>query len=701
MEQVKIELDGKEIVIESGKMAKLADGAVTVTLGHTIVLATAVAAKELKEEIEYFPLTVDYRERPAAAGRFPGGYIKREGRPTEKEILTSRLVDRPIRPLFPQDFYNEVQVLINVLSADGQYDPDTLAIIGASAALSVSGIPFAAPIGGVRVGRVGGHFIANPTHHELEQSDIDFVVAGTEKGILMIEGASNEVSEEVMLEAVFFGHERIKKIARAIVELKAKSGKPLMTYTPVTVEETVLKKLEALVKAPLDKAITIFGKKDREQAIAKIKEEAFAKILAELPETPSSMLSEAFYRIEKAKVRHLVKVQGKRSDGRGVTDIRPITCEVGLLPRTHGSAMFTRGETQALVTATLGTETDEQRYESLLGEESKRFMLHYNFPPFSTGEIKRVMGPGRREIGHGALAERSLLPVIPPEEKFPYTIRIISDILESNGSSSMATVCGGALALMDAGVPIQSPVAGVAMGLVLEENEPIILSDILGAEDALGDMDFKVAGTAKGITGFQMDIKIEGISHAIMKKALEQARAGRMHVLGIMNQAIHAPRESIAEHAPKIFTIQIDPEKIGMVIGPGGKNIKKIIEESGADININDDGKVSIASVNKEGADIAMRAILAITKEVEVGEIYDGVVKSVMDFGAFVEILPGKEGLVHISKLAPFRVNKTADVCKMGDKMRVKVMLIDEKGRISLSRKDAMTPEELKQVQPK
>lgn len=701
MQSVQIQLNGNEILVETGKLAKQADGAVTVSMGNTVVLATVVAAKTLREGTDFFPLTVDYKERSAAAGRFPGGYIKREGRPKEKEILTSRLIDRPIRPLFPDDFCHEVQLLINVLSADTENDPDMLAMIAASGALAVSGLPFTALMGAVRVGRIDNQFVVNPTYHQLPDSDLELIVAGTEKAIMMVEGSANELSEETMLEAVNFAHERIKKIAKALDELKSKVNNPTMEYTATKVDEEILEKVKAHIDFPLDEAIQIFKKKERAEAISKIKEDVASKLLEELPDSPPEMISKAIYKIQKEKVRSLVRKEGKRSDGRGVKDIRPITCEVGLLPRTHGSALFTRGETQALVTSTLGSVGDEQKFESLLGDESKRFLMHYNFPPFSVGEVKRMMSPGRREIGHGALAERSLFPVFPDEQKFPYTIRLISDILESNGSSSMATVCGGTLALMDAGVPISAPVAGIAMGLMLDQDGATILSDILGSEDALGDMDFKVAGTEKGITGFQMDIKIEGITAEIMKEALAQALEGRLHILKIMNEAIHTPREDVAEHAPKIFTLQIDPEKIGMVIGPGGKNIKKIIEESGADININDDGKVSIAAANTADADIAVKSIEAITKEVEIGELYDGVVKNVVDFGCFVEILPGKEGLVHISNLAPYRVNKVEDICKVGDHFKVKVVKVDEKGRINLSRKDALSPEELEQAQQK
>lgn len=693
MQSVEINLDGKKMIIETGKLAKQADGAVTVRLGDTVVLATVVAAKSLREGIDFFPLTVDYKERTAAAGRFPGGYIKREGRPKEKEILASRLVDRPLRPLFPNDFFHEVQVIIQVLSADQENDPDNLAITAASAALAISGIPFSGPLGGVRVGRINGEYLVNMTYDELPDADLEVVVAGTEKAIIMIEGSSHEVSEEVMLEALDFAHDRIKTIAQGIAELKAKVNKETMEYTPLKVSDELAGRMEELVKESLSTAINIKGKADRDNKIKEIKTEAIEKVTEEFPDEIPQLIDKSFYKIHKKLVRDEV-IEGKRSDGRGVRDIRPITCEVGLLPQTHGSALFTRGETQALVSATLGGARDAQRYESLLGDEEKNFMLFYNFPPFSVGEVKRFGTPGRREIGHGALAERSLVPVLPKLEDFPYTIGLISDILESNGSSSMASVCGGTLALMDSGVPITAPVAGIAMGLILEDGKATILSDILGSEDALGDMDFKVSGTTKGITGFQMDIKIEGITSEIMKDALDQAKEGRLHILGIMCKSLETPRESVAPHAPKILSLNINPDKIGALIGPGGKNIKKIIEETGADINIDDSGVVTIVAPNQASADESIKAIEAHTKEVEVGEFYDGLVKNVVDFGAFVEILPGKEGLVHISKLASERVEQVGDICKVGDEMRVKVIQIDDRGRINLSRKDALETQE-------
>ncbi len=694
MHSVEIEIDGQKIIIETGKLAKQADGAVTVRLGDSMVLATVVAAKNLREGIDFFPLTVDYRERSAAAGRFPGGYIKREGRPKEKEILSSRLIDRPLRPLFPKDFFHETQVLISVLSADSDNDPDILAIIAASAALSVSGIPFSAPVGAVRVGRIDGEYQVNMSYDEVDESDIELIVAGTEKAILMIEGSSDEVSEEDLLGALDFAHKQITEIAKGIAKLKAAVNKPTMEYTPLAVNEDVAAKVKELAEKDLLEAILIPGKADRDNRIKEIKTAAIEKITEEFPDESGQLIDKAFYQLNKKLVRDSIIKDQKRSDGRGIRDIRQITCETGLLPKTHGSALFTRGETQALVSTILGNQRDEQKFETLLGDDAKSFMLFYNFPPFSVGEVKRMLSPGRREIGHGALAERSLIAVLPSREDFPYTIGLISDILESNGSSSMASICGGSLALMDAGVPIKAPVAGIAMGLILEEGKATILSDILGSEDALGDMDFKVAGTSKGVTGFQLDIKIEGITPEIMKDALAQANEGRMHILGIMNKTLDSAREDLAENAPKIFNLKINPDKIGALIGPGGKNIKKIIEETGADINIDDSGSVAIAALSQESAQLAIKAIEAFTKEVEVGEYYDGLVKNVVDFGCFVEILPGKEGLVHISKLSAERVEKVADVCSVGDTMRVKVMQIDDRGRINLSHKDALETED-------
>jgi len=687
---VEFEIGGRQMKIETGKMAKQADGSVTVQYGDTIILAAAVSPDKIREGIDFFPLMVDYREKTSAAGRFPGGYIKREGRPTEKEILTARLTDRPLRPLFPEGYLNEVQIMVSVLSADEVNDPDMLSIIGASAALTVSDIPFNHPVGAVRVGLVDGTYVINPTPEELEKSQIELVIAGTAVAVMMVEGSAKEVSEEVMLKAVMTGHEAIKKIVAAQVDLQKKAGKAKRQATLYTVDKDIYARLEKMAKKAIIDAMKIKEKEKRQDTLKNICDDCTAKLKAENAELSETVVHYAFGELEREINRDMILNEGVRSDGRGPKDIRQITCEVGLLPRTHGSALFTRGETQALAITTLGTVDDAQRSDGLMGEFSKSFMLHYNFPPFSVGETGPMRGPGRREIGHGFLAERSLAGVMPSGDAFPYTVRIVSDILESNGSSSMATVCGGCLSLMDAGVPIKAPVAGIAMGLVKGTDKTVILSDILGSEDASGDMDFKVAGTKEGITAFQMDIKIEGIDEKIMREALFQAKEGRLYILEKMVGVMSTPRMAISSFAPQIVTIQINPEKIGMVIGPGGKMIKQIVAESGAEVNIDDDGKVSISSNKKEASDKAIEMIQRITAEVEVGKIYKGTVKNVVDFGCFVEVLPGKEGLVHISKLAKHRVQTVGDICKVGDEMMVKVTEIDDRGRVNLSRKAAM-----------
>ena len=691
MHKVEVELSKSKLYIETGKMAKQAHGAVTVHLGETIVLVTAVASPDVREGTDFFPLTVDYREKTAAAGRFPGGYIKREGRPTDKEILTSRLTDRPLRPLFPEGFFNEVQIMSQVLSADEDNDPDILSIVGASAALHISDIPFKGPVGAARIALKEGQWIVNPTYSELRDTRLDLVIAGTDKAILMVEGFAHEISEEEMLQALQLGHEAIKKIVKIQNDLRNLCGKPKRSFPLFQTDQKLYESMLKFLQGKIDGVLVVPNKRGREEALESLYHQAKEALAGEFPEISELMFKDAFAQIERFKVRRMIVEKGIRNDGRSLRDIRPISCEVGLLPRTHGSALFTRGETQSLAIATLGTAEDEQKLEGFQGESSKSFMLHYNFPPFSVGEIKPVRGPGRREIGHGDLAERSIAPVLPNETEFPYTIRIISDILESNGSSSMASVCGGVLSLMDAGVPIKAPVAGVAMGLIHESDKTVILTDILGSEDHLGDMDFKVAGTRKGITGFQMDLKIEGIDQALMKKALEDARLARLHILEVMEKAISKPRENISEHAPRIVTIRINPEKIGLLIGPGGKMIKKIIEETQAEINIQDDGTVAIASSKEERVRMAIEKIEALTAEVEIGKIYKGVVKNIVDFGAFVEVLPGREGLVHISQLADYRVKKVEDVLKLGDTVMVKVMEIDERGRINLSRKAALS----------
>jgi polyribonucleotide nucleotidyltransferase len=694
LESISVWVGGKELTIQTGKMAKQANGSVAVRYGDTIVLSAVTIADTPREGVDFFPLTVEYREKTSAAGRFPGGYIKREGRPTEKEILTCRLGDRTIRPLFPKGMLEEVQIVGEVLSADDVNDPDILTGVGASAALMVSDIPFGGPIGMVRVGKFNGTLVVNPTHQQMETSALDLVIAGTEEAVTMVEGWAKFASEETLLEAIMFGHAAVKEVARAIRELGQKCGKPKAERSFLTVPPDLMAAVEGLVGEDVVPAITIREKAPRNEAVSGLRERLINKLVAE-QESPlytEAQIDAAFREVQQKRVRELILKEGRRADGRGPLDIRPIACEVGLLPRTHGSALFTRGETQALAIATLGTVSDEQRRDTLIGEQSKRFMVHYNFPPFSVGEVKPIRGPSRRDIGHGILAERALTAVTPDDVTFPYTIRITSDILESNGSSSMATVCGGSLALMDAGVPVSAAVAGVAMGLIKEENRHVILADILGIEDALGEMDFKVAGTRQGITAFQMDIKGAGITREIMAEALQEAKKARLHVLDIMDAAIDKPRPSVSVYAPKITIIHINPEKIGAVIGPGGSVIRSITSSTGAVIDIEDSGKITIASTSQESSDAAVKAIQGLTAEVEVGKVYRGTVKNIVDFGAFVEILPGKEGLVHISRLADHRVERVEDIVRLGDEIMVKVTDIDDRGRINLSRRDALGP---------
>lgn len=682
-----VEVGGKTFSFETGRFAKQADGAVMVRYADTMVLATVVSAKETKEGQDYFPLQVEYREKTSAAGKIPGGFFKREGRPTEKEILSSRLIDRPIRPMFPEAYFNETQILVTVYSSDSQHDSDVLGACAASAALMVSDAPFDGPIAEVRVGRINGQFVINPTHDELEHSDLDAIVAGTETSIVMVEGESKEISEADMIQALKVSHEAIKALCRVQVELAreiAKSKRPIASKQSPEDLTTDVKRLGATKIKELSQ--TVLSKEQRAEATAKVYEEVNQALAEKYPEQ-SEIINTILHDLEYHAMRSTILEQGKRLDGRGLTDIRQITCEVGVLPRTHGSALFTRGETQSLTTATLGTKRDEQTLEGLMEETTKRFMLHYNFPPFSVGEIGRVSGPGRREIGHGNLAERALRNLIPSETEFPYTIRIVSDILESNGSSSMATVCAGSLALFDAGVPNKRPIAGIAMGLVKEGDKVAILSDILGNEDHLGDMDFKVAGTTEGITAFQMDIKIQGITLEIMEKALAQAKVGRFHILNAMSQSLANPRPELSEYAPRLQTIKIPVDMIGSLIGPGGKNIRQLVKDSGAEVNVEDDGTVTVAAVLKESADKAMEYIRKLTEMPEVGKVYPATVKKIMEFGAFVEILPGKEGLVHISQLDTNRVEKVEDLFKVGDALEVKLMAIDSEGRLSLSRK--------------
>ena len=697
-EKITAQVGDKQIIIETGKLAKQADGAVTVQLGETIVIVASVAATKAKEGQDFFPLTVDYREKAAAAGMFPGGYFKREGRPTEKEILTCRLTDRPIRPLFPKGWYNEVQVQTVVLSADGQNDPDILSIIGASASLMVSDIPWDGPLGAVRVGRIKGQFIANPTHAEQAESDLDLVYVGNTNDIVMYEGSAKEITEADFNAALKYAHDVIQPLIAAQKELAAKAGKKKREITLNIVPDEILQEARKLAGDRFVPALLTPGKLAREAAVNAIKEEVGAKLVEKFgaEKVTDFVINDAFYYIQKEAVRGLILNHGKRLDGRAFDVVRPISSEVGILPRAHGSALFCRGETQAVTLATLGTGEDTQEFDSYTGGGSeKKFILHYNFPNFSVGETGRISGPGRREIGHGALAERSIEPMI-PIENYPYTIRVTSEIMESNGSTSMASVCGGTLALMDAGIPMIRPVAGISVGICteLDANKKIskyqLLTDIIGWEDHYCDMDCKIAGTEKGITGFQLDLKLKGLPHAIMAEAIEKTRVARMHILGEMAKTLAEPRKEISKYAPRIETIKINPEKIGALIGPGGKNIKRLVEESGCEIDIEDDGTVNIFSVSMEGMKIARDAITGMTAEAEVGKIYRGKVVTIKEFGCFVEFLPGKDGLVHISELANFRVKKTEDIVKVGDDITVKCLGVDEKGRVRLSRKAAM-----------
>ncbi len=686
LHHVEREIGGRTLSIETGKLAKQAHGAVRVQYADTVVLVAAVEGDPI-EGRDFFPLTVDYREKTYAAGKFPGGFIKREGRPTTKEILTSRLIDRPIRPLFPADYLNEVQIMAATLSADRQNDPDTLSMIGASAALRVSQIPFLHPTGSVRIGRINGELVVLPTHSQLEESDLDLVVAGTRDAITMIEGFAREMSEENMVGAIMFGHEQIVKIVDMIEELRQKKGLPAVDRPAAPVNP-----LHDLFRQrfyhELKERKQASGKHNRSDQVRELKEQIAKEFLPEngaSKHTPEQV-SSAFHALEERVVRDLI-LEGKRIDGRNPHQLRNIICEVGVLPRTHGSAIFARGETQALVTTTLGTTSDEQRVDGLVEEYSKKFMLDYNFPPFSVGECRPIRGPGRREIGHGALAERSLKAVIPGPDKFAYTIRVVSDILESNGSSSMASVCGATLSLMDAGVPITDPVAGISIGLVKEGDKYTLLTDIMGDEDHFGDMDFKVAGTQRGVTGIQLDLKIAGINEQIIRDTLEQSREARTEILRQMLAVLRHPRSEISKNAPRLFQLRINPEKIGALIGPGGKTIRGIQEETGAQIDVEDDGTVTIACQSSEGADAARMRVEALTEEVKVGKVYDGRVTSIKDFGAFIEILPGRDGLCHISELDDKYVGRVEDVVKVGDRLQVKVIAIDDQDRVKLSRK--------------
>jgi polyribonucleotide nucleotidyltransferase len=677
------------VTLESGELARQADGAVRVSMGDTVVLVTACAQKTAAAGRDFFPLTVNYVEKTYAAGRIPGGFFKREGRPTEKETLTSRLIDRPIRPLFPDGFYNEVQVVATVLSLDPQVDSDIPALLGASAALALSGIPFNGPIGAARVGWKAGQYLLNPTAAQLTESDLHLVVAGTEQGVMMVESEAKGLSEDVMLGAVVFGHEQMQAAIRAIRELARESGRPRWNWQPPAESAELVAAVARQAREALAQAYTITEKQQRYARIGEIKAQALAALSGgEAPKWASEQVEGALFKLESDIVRQRILNGEPRIDGRDCKTVRPITVKVGVLPRTHGSALFTRGETQALVVTTLGTTRDAQIIDALEGERREPFMLHYNFPPFSVGETGMMGSPKRREIGHGNLARRGVNAMMPDMTKFPYVIRIVSEILESNGSSSMASVCGSSLSLMDAGVPIKAPVAGVAMGLVLEGGRYKVLTDILGDEDHLGDMDFKVAGTRDGVTALQMDIKVDSVTPEIMKAALEQAREGRLHILGEMNKVISAPRASMSEWAPSIITLKIDPEKIRDVIGKGGAVIRQITEETGTTIDIESDGTVKIASVNGTAGREAQRRIELITADVEVGRIYEGKVVRLMDFGAFVTILPGRDGLVHISQISNERVERVSDKLKEGDIVRVKVLEIDRQGRIRLSMRD-------------
>ncbi|KPK39861.1 MAG: hypothetical protein AMJ78_07805 [Omnitrophica WOR_2 bacterium SM23_29] len=685
-------IGSESLILETGKLAKQANGAVTVQYGGTVVLVSVVMSKEPAEErASFIPLTVEYQEKTYAAGKIPGGFFKREGRPSEKEVLTARLVDRPLRPLFPDGFSHEIQIIAIVLSHDGENDPDILAVNGASCALIISDIPFEHTIGAVRVGMVDGQFIINPTYTQLQKSVLDLVVAGTKDGIIMVEAGINEVEEEVVLKAVEFGHKNLIAAIELQEEMKQKVSKPKeKEITIKLVDEALYIKVKELAANRIKEVEGVSTKDQREEIIGLITKDLVKEIVVEGSPYAEEDIKAALVKVEREEVRRIVIEKKVRIDNRGYKDVRSISCEVGILPRTHGSGVFTRGQTQSLSVTTLGTSADEQLIDALEGESFKSFMLHYSFPPFSVGEVKPVRGPGRREIGHGALAERALKPIMPSKEEFPYTIRVVSEILESNGSSSMATVCAGTLALMDAGVPIKSPVSGIAMGLIKENDQAVILTDISGLEDHFGDMDFKITGTEKGVTALQLDIKVDSISCDIFKKALEQSHEARLFVLEKMKETISAPRQQLSEYAPRITTIKINPDKIRELIGPGGKTIRKIIDETGVTIDIEDDGKVNIASTDKSAMEKAIEIVNKLTRVPEVGKIYMGKVKRIMPFGAFVEVLPDQEGLVHISELSDKFVKNVEDEVRVGDEFLVKVIEIDEQGRVNLSRKQAM-----------
>jgi polyribonucleotide nucleotidyltransferase len=687
--KLQIDFHGRPFSIETGRMAKQAGGSAFVVFGETVILATATAQATPREGIDFFPLTCDYQEKTFAAGKIPGGFFKREGRPAEKEILSSRLIDRPIRPLFPSGFNCETQVIATVLSHDKENDPDVVAIVGASTALTLSDIPFNGPIAAVRIGRLDGKFVVNPTQSQLASLDLNIVVAGSKDAIVMVEGGAHMQPESVVLEALFTAHDAMQPLIEMQEKLRGLAGKTKRTVVPVPVDAALEAKVKEIGLPKLQAALKKTAKHERYDALDAAKDEVVGHFAADQPEKAKDV-AKAFSKLKKHVVRDAILKEGRRLDGRGLTDVRPVTCEVEILPRTHGSALFTRGETQALVVATLGTSSDEQKIDALIGEHYKRFLLHYNFPPFSTGEVKFLRSPGRREIGHGALAERALAPIIPSEEEFPYTLRIVSEVLESNGSSSMATVCGGSLSLMDAGVPIKSPVAGVAMGLIREGDEVRVLSDILGDEDHLGDMDFKVTGTSRGVTALQMDIKVDGLTRQILEEALEQARRGRLHILGEMAKSIEVPRDELSPNAPRIVTVQIKPDRIRDIIGPGGKTIRAIQEQTGAQIDISDAGVVSIASSDARSLKQAQDLIRGLTMEPEVGAYYTGIIKRILEIGAFVEILPGTDGLLHVSEISKERTRHPGDVLNEGDEIVVKCIKVDRDGKIRLSRKEVL-----------
>jgi polyribonucleotide nucleotidyltransferase len=696
VQRIERQFAGRTLTVEKGRVARQAAGSCLIQFGETVMLVAATV-QEKPTHLPFFPLTVEYREKSYAAGKIPGGFFKREGRPGEKEVLSARLIDRPLRPLFPDGFMHETQVACFPLSADQENDADVWGIMGASLTLNMSNIPFDTLLAGVRIGRIQGNWVLNPTFQQLEYSDVDIVVAGTDDAILMVEGGAVEVPEEDLIQGLDVAHKGIRELIEIQRAFLAGESVPEMEWTPILPDEELAAKVEGLARGRVEEALQLSEKQERNQAIAAVKEDILAKLVEEDEEYADQEgdIKEILRSIEKSTMRERILSQGERADGRKVDEVRPITCEVGILPRTHGSALFTRGQTQALAVTTLGTARDEQRIDSIDSSEeiTKSFMLHYNFPPFATGEAKPYRGTNRREQGHGALAEKAIQPLLPAYDDFPYTIRLVSDVLESNGSSSMASVCGASLSLMAAGVPTRAACAGVAMGLIKEGDRGAILTDILGLEDALGDMDFKVAGTRKGVTAIQMDIKIQGLTHEILKEALERAHKGRMHILDIMDQTLANPMDDLSEYAPRIVSIQINPEKIGDIIGPKGKTIRAIQEESGATIDVDDSGVVKIAAVSGEAGTRAREMIEAIVQEPEVGRIYEGPVKNTTTFGAFIEIMPGTEGLCHISELQEGRTEKTEDVLKKGDITRVKLLAIDERGRLKLSRKAALAEE--------